>query len=134
MCRTTLFTIAIFGACATASPTEIAQDKPLRLEPGKPEQPVKGLYVTLLKVENDSRCPINARCVWAGDAEVHIGVASDTLDSTLPVVLHTSADPRSAVRRGYLFRLDSLTPHPVAGSDFPATGYRAWLTVRVMPD
>jgi hypothetical protein len=36
---------------------------------------VDGLKVTPLKVLEDSRCPINARCVWAGRIIVRTAVA-----------------------------------------------------------
>jgi hypothetical protein len=44
---------------------------------------VDGLIVRPLRVVEDSRCPINARCVWAGRMILHARVESTAYDLTL---------------------------------------------------
>jgi hypothetical protein len=132
MRRFLLFALTL-AACKSASPVEAFPPAKLVLEPGKADSS-NGIYVTLLKVENDSRCPSNVVCVWQGDAEVSIGVSSNRLDITAPFVLHTGVEPRAGIYNGYQIRLDSLTPAPVAGQPIPASEYRAWISVKFMPD
>ena len=44
---------------------------------------VEGLTVRPLRVVEDSRCPINARCVWAGRIILHARVEGASHDLTL---------------------------------------------------
>jgi hypothetical protein len=89
-----------------------------------------GVKVTLTAVPNDSRCPINAVCVWEGDAAVALrfeknGQATD-------VTLHTSpkAGVVSTTVGGAEFRLVGLTPAPVTPSTAKESDYTAILAVR----
>jgi hypothetical protein len=103
----------------------------------------QGLKVTFVSVRNDSRCPINARCIWEGDAEVVLRV---TVGNRKPqeVILHTTLDPRLVtipaqslpdgmigIPKSYVISLRQLTPQPVAGKTIPQTAYRAKLRVLV---
>jgi hypothetical protein len=76
-----LLTLTLAGCAATASPTAAG---PARL--GQTVH-VDGPRVTPLKVIEDSRCPMNARCIWAGRvvlrATVRGGAWKRTLDLTL---------------------------------------------------
>jgi hypothetical protein len=73
--------------------------------------------VTLIGVANDSRCPINATCVWEGDADVRlshrVGLGPDVL-----FTLRVNRAPRDTVIGVTRIALDSLTPYP----ELPATG------------
>ena len=73
---------ATLAACATTPP--VAAGPTARL--GEVAT-VDGLRVRPLRVIEDSRCPINARCVWAGRivlrTEVRSGAARTTYDLTL---------------------------------------------------
>jgi hypothetical protein len=90
----------------------------------------RGVKVTLAAVPNDSRCPINAVCIWAGDAAVALrfeksGQATD-------VTLHTNpqAGVVSTAVGGAEFRLVGLTPAPVTPSTAKESDYTAILVVR----
>ncbi|KRA84600.1 hypothetical protein ASD76_03935 [Altererythrobacter sp. Root672] len=68
-------------ACATASAPADPQDGIARA--GLNERVyVDGPYVTPLAVLEDSRCPMNARCIWAGrtrlSVRVDLGSRSET--------------------------------------------------------
>jgi hypothetical protein len=67
------------AACATAPPAP--QDGIARAELGE-RVDVDGPYVTPLAVLEDSRCPMNARCVWAGrvrlSVRIDLGARSET--------------------------------------------------------
>ena len=97
----------------------------------------KALRVTFLKVTKDNRCPMNARCITAGDAEVLLEVK---LGANKPetVTLHTNDEPRYAVfsalpdgmigiPKSYTVRLRKLTPQPIAGKKTRQRDYRLTL-------
>lgn len=87
--------------------------------------------VTLRKVESDSRCPMNALCIWEGDAAVSLRLEQGTQQTD--VTLHTSpkGGAVSTTFGGVELRLVGLTPFPVADQDRPAeTAYTAILAVR----
>lgn len=97
----------------------------------------KALRVTFLKVTKDSRCPVNARCITAGDAEVLLEVKVAGKKPEL-VKLHTHDDPRYVVisalpdgmigiPKSYTVKLKSLTPQPVAGKRTRQRDYRLTL-------
>lgn len=131
MAAITAVVVAGAGACASGGggPTQPGPSAKLMLQPGSQQTAFTGLYVTLLSVSNESRCPTGVQCVWQGDAEVHLGVTSDTLDLTAPIVLHTGVEPRSATARGYEIRLDSLKPYPASGQTIAQADYRAFVSI-----
>lgn len=89
--------------------------------------------VTLVGVANDSRCPINANCVWEGDADVRlshrVGQGPD-----VSFTLRVNRAPRDTVIGVTRIALDSLTPYPVLpDTAIAASRYRAWLTLSAVP-
>ena len=89
--------------------------------------------VTLVGVTNDSRCPINATCVWEGDADVRfshrVGQGPD-----VSFTLRVNRAPRDTVIGVTRIALDSLTPYPVSPEPAIETSrYRAWLTLSAVP-
>lgn len=59
---------------------------------------------------NDSRCPANAMCVWAGDASVRLVVRSG--GATRDTVLHTNLEPRAVAVGAYTVTVPGLLPYP----------------------
>ena len=99
------------------------------------------LRVTFDGVVNDSRCPKNADCIWAGLAEIQLQLAQgtgwrDSLALTIPglvAVPHTDQD--FVAEGGYLFKLLQLAPYPDTDdalgelSTSEAARYRALLLI-----
>lgn len=91
---------ALLGGCVmtaaavTDSPVAIGQ-----------AQRVGALRVTPLDVVEDSRCPMNARCIWAGRVVVKVAIArgSDRLERRLTLGEATQTDLGRIL-------LDSVTP------------------------
>jgi hypothetical protein len=54
------------------------------------------MTIGFLAVHNDSRCPLDAMCVWQGNAEVQIGIAFG-MGPTVPYALNTGLEPRTVV-------------------------------------
>ena len=82
------------------------------------------LRVTFTGVDNDSRCPVDVTCIWAGDAEIRLGLALGS-GSTVPYTLHwnTAEGPASAETGSYRVTLVELLPEarsdtPIGARDF----------------
>ena len=88
---------------------------------------VGDLLLTFQRVENDSRCPIDVVCVWAGDAEIALRIQQGTQAAV--AVLHTHVEPRRTVWNGYTIQLVSLAPSTTASTPIDPSQYRAQLLV-----
>lgn len=86
------------------------------------------LSVTFVRVLDDSRCPIDANCIWSGDATISVraqqeGRAAETLNLTLlgnlPGVVH----------EGFRFHAQQLMPGQVAGQTIRPEDYSVRLLV-----
>src|SRR5688572_32988210 len=64
------------------------------------------LRLTFRNVEGDSRCPIDAVCVWAGDAEIALRIEQGTQAAV--AALHTTLEPKKTERNGYTVSLVSI--------------------------
>ena len=80
---------------------------------------VDGLKVTPLSVVEDSRCPINARCVWAGRIIVRVAVSGGSWRRVLDLEL---AKP-VPVADGQL-TLVAAEPGKLAGAETHPSAYR----------
>jgi hypothetical protein len=88
------------------------------------------LTVSFDRVVEDSRCPTNATCVWAGTAVVQIGLrVSESVRGTLN--LQTLSDTaREGVFQKYRLRLIQLAPAPADSAPVPPEQYVLTLMVR----
>jgi hypothetical protein len=110
-------------------PTEVSIDQDFALAFGKSAAiEGTGITVTFEDVLEDSRCPINAVCVWAGNARIQLAVNTPARH----VVLQTRSDSNYAVVyqegiRQLVVQLGTLLPEPVAGEPINKRNYRATL-------
>ena len=80
--------------------------------------------VRAIRVADDSRCPVDVTCVWAGDAAVHIDVRIGARPAQA-IVLHTSPDrAQTAQVEQVLFRLARLDPAAVSSAPIAQSAYR----------
>lgn len=86
------------------------------------------LVVTLTGVPEDSRCPIDAVCIWAGNGKVALNLRRGT-SANVAVTLNTMLDPHAVAFGIYEIRLTKLTPEPFAGHPVDPADYRATLLV-----
>ncbi|HEX6924706.1 MAG TPA: hypothetical protein VF167_04725 [Longimicrobiaceae bacterium] len=91
------------------------------------------LRIRFEQVAEDSRCPTDVQCVWAGNARVALVVALGADRRELEV--NTGVDPRAVEVDGYSLRLEDLRPHPSTRRGIPRGGYTATLVVsQALPD
>lgn len=89
----------------------------------------EGLVLRFVSVVGDSRCPEGVTCVWAGDAEIRVGLRRAGGKSRT-FTLHTGRErQQEAAYGGYVVRLVGLSPRPKAGQSARAGGYVATFAV-----
>jgi len=88
---------------------------------------VGDLRLTFRSVEGDSRCPIDAVCVWAGDGEIALKIEQGSKAAV--AALHTTLEPKKTEWNGYTISLVSLTPAPKASTQTNPADYRAEILV-----
>ena len=143
---TTLFlllsvTLALLRTCP-GPPTEGPHEKggPVRARLGQEfnlrvgqQAAVEGMgfRIRFASVVNDSRCPTDVTCVWAGNAEVLI--AAEASGSSASLKLNTQGGdnfPNEGKHQQYIVRLVGLSPHPRKNGEIKATDYVATLMIR----
>lgn len=124
---------ALLSACQASVGTEPAKfgtSQPFQVGQSYKPYPDGALVVSFQSVDNDSRCPTSVTCVWAGSAQITLGVQMGT-GPTVPTKLTwgTNNGANTTVAGGVKVTFDSLTPWPAsAGASIAQSAYRAWLT------
>jgi hypothetical protein len=85
--------------------------------------PRAGLTVRFLELVEDSRCPTNTNCVWAGNAKIKIRVSRGGRSQEL--TLDTNGPHQAATAEGYTLKLVGLTPAPRSNIRINRNGYIA---------
>ncbi|RYD19122.1 MAG: hypothetical protein EOP88_20170 [Verrucomicrobiaceae bacterium] len=133
---------AILTTRATAAtPEEPSKGK--RLSVGQTLRFDEDLTVTFLAVLKDGRCPINAICTSAGNAEVSLRVKVGKQKPKI-VSLHTDGkkkrqiivakeypDGMAGIPKSYAISIASLDPLPFAGKKTKQSEYRLKLKIDV---
>ena len=88
---------------------------------------VSGLTVKFVSVTEDSRCPIGANCVWAGNAKVRVAITGTRGSKTFE--FNTSMGPKGDSWEGWSITIDSLTPEPRAGKPTDPRHYQATFSI-----
>ena len=91
----------------------------------------EGFSVRFASVTNDSRCPADVTCVWAGNAEVLI--EAETGGSWAGLKLNTHGGdrfPKEGRHRQYSIGLVALKPRPHKDGAVKAADYVATLVIR----
>jgi hypothetical protein len=89
------------------------------------------LRIQFTAVANDSRCPSDVTCVWAGNAAVRLNVSTNRRDGK-SLTLNTakvSSLANEAEYRGYKVKLVDLTPYPRSNQKIAAGDYVLTLLV-----
>jgi len=91
------------------------------------------LSVTFHDVPEDSRCPTDVVCVWAGNAAVLLSAALGRTPD-IPFTLNTTIAPRDTVFGPYRIYLLALDPQPVSYRPVGRDEYLLTLRVATLPD
>ena len=119
-----LLLVAVACEESPASPTLPAT---FTLAPGATAR-AEDARVTFVRVESDSRCPIDANCVSAGEATILVRVAAAGLDGEYALSLLDAAR-RSVNHRGYVITFTALEPYRDTRHQPNPGDYRATIEV-----
>lgn len=114
---------------AAGSRQEVALGDTFSLDVGEIEA-IAGepFSVRFVQVEEDSRCPLDTTCVWAGDGVVTLELSSGA--GTVTTDLHTNPDfSQSATYAQYSVQLLDLEPQRTADQPIGPADYVAILVV-----
>ncbi len=110
-----------------AGPSKVTVDKEFSLGIGQSAS-IDGekLVIKFKAVIEDSRCPINALCVWAGNGKVEFEVLD--IDGRIKtIILNTGDEPRSAALKKHRLILVSLNPPRTEGVSISPGDYSVTL-------
>jgi len=86
--------------------------------------PSAGFKIKFVEMVEDSRCPVDVNCVWAGNAKVKIEVRRGRgLSKTFE--LNSTTAPNVVKYNGYDIKLTALTPKPRTNARINPDGYVA---------
>ncbi len=113
----------------SSDPTGPEPGESFTLKPGeRVTLPLVDTYVRFQQVAGDSRCPVRAQCVWAGDGAAVFEIApmeGDAMEHTL----HTNEGPKAVVLGRYELELVELSPYPEVPGSIAPDDYRATLVL-----
>jgi hypothetical protein len=115
----------IFGGAMSVS-AQSSQQVSLRVHKQKSVMRDR-LRIKFVAVE-DSRCPRDVECIWAGNAKVTIKVTNRN-GRTETFDLNTNTGSKTARFGGYEIRLGNVSPYPRSNIRINRNGYTASFTV-----
>jgi len=119
-----LFSGAVFAQ--EGSPPKLGEEFELAVHQTA-QMTAENISVTFQAVLEDSRCPVDVTCIWAGLAEVSLQVSVSGQEREIS--LSTSPPEDSAVFEDYTFWLISVRPAPRSDQNIDRSAY--FVTVRV---
>jgi hypothetical protein len=126
-----LFASAGLGCAGSPTePSRLTLGQPFELRRGSSAMLPDGLTIVFEDVKSDSRCPMNAICVWVGDATVAVSLSQVSGE---PVARELHTFPASGSETSYLaysISLVSLAPYPRTDRKIQPEDYVATLTVK----
>lgn len=87
------------------------------------------LRLRFARVAEDSRCPVDVDCVWAGSAAVLIEVGGRGWRGKRTLLLNTNTGEAEAGYESYTVRLEALSPQPRSNRKISQGQYTATLLV-----
>ena len=119
-----------FAACAghSASPGRTPLGQPFELRAGSSAAVEGGLQIIFERVPSDSRCPMDALCIRAGEALVALTLSQDGRDA-VGRELRTDGATSETTYQGYSIKLIALAPYPRSDRQILPEDYVATLAV-----
>ncbi len=115
-----LLVLAIGVLPATAA----GRGETLRVQINKEKRfPKNKLTVRFVELVEDSRCPTDTNCIWAGNAKIKVRVSKNGRSHDL--TFDTNGPQSSATVEGYSIKLVGLTPSPRTNIRINRNGYVA---------
>ena len=106
--RKSFMVVSLLATSCKEVPTSPTVPATFTLAPGGSAQ-AENAKLTFVRVESDSRCPIDVVCIQAGDATITVRVSANGLDGEFELALIDPAK-HSVTHRGYVITFTKLTP------------------------
>ena len=125
-----VFVVLLAAGCAghSTSPSGTPLGQPFDLRAGTSAVVDGGLKVTFERVPSDSRCPMDALCIRAGEALVALTISQDGRNAVARE-LRTDSTASETSYAGYAIKLIALAPYPRSDRQILPEDYVA--TIRV---
>jgi len=91
------------------------------------ETPYKGIKIKFVDLIEDSRCPTDTTCVWAGNAKISVQLSKNGKKKILE--MNSGISPKTVHFEGYDITLTRLTPAPASNIRIRKDGYVATFTI-----
>ena len=104
--------------------------RPFDLKAGAVSTLPDGTRLGFERVQSDSRCPMDAVCVWAGDATISVTL-NPMKGATESREMHTQPVGSQISYANYTIALTALVPYPRSSQEIPAAAYIATFVVSV---
>lgn len=75
------------------------------------------ISIKFVRVIEDSRCPADVNCIWAGNAKIEIEASKGSQKSAF--VLNTNGNETEASFAGYVIKLTGLEPQKTSAKNEP---------------
>lgn len=92
----------------------------------------EGVSVKVTKIE-DSRCPKNVVCVWAGMVKVYFSITENNVTKEASVELYTDKEPKTTVELNgttYSIEVTEVSPYPATPDPISLEDYRISFTIK----
>jgi hypothetical protein len=122
------FAILISGCAAHPAQPSRPLGQPFDVKAGTSAVLADGLRLTFDRVRADSRCPLDALCIQAGEAIVVLTL-SQSAAAQVEQELRTTPAFSEATYLAYVIRLVALAPYPRSTQQIRPEEYVATLTV-----
>lgn len=125
--KTLILTVIAVLAMTTA--TFANKPEKVTLRHGQQKTAARGdLKIKFISVVEDSRCPVGANCVWAGNAQIQVKITDRQGRSKISVINSTTG-PLGDQFGGYAINLTSLTPVPTVDGKPTLSRYTATFSI-----
>lgn len=116
-----------FGGLLSVQAQPVRQEQKVQINKQK-KFSRSSLSVKFVELVEDSRCPKDVDCVWAGNARIKIEVKRSGSQKEI-IELNTNINDKSARYDGLLIELVDLTPKPASNVRINRNGYVATIAV-----
>jgi hypothetical protein len=123
-------TLAAAGCLNSLTAPDAVAGRPFDLKAGAVSTLPDGTRMRFERVQSDSRCPMDALCVWGGDAVVTVTLDPSRGASEMRE-LHTQPTGSQISYANYTIALTALAPYPRSSQEISAASYVATFVVSV---
>ncbi len=124
-----IFFLTLVAILGIATVGMAQKTETLVIKRGQQRSAVKGdVIIKFLSVLEDSRCPTDVNCVWAGNAKIEV-LITDKHGFSKKAVMNTTIGQKGDQHNGWAIYLTELTPLPKSGKTISQRKYVATFNV-----